>query len=111
LPEKLEIHHVLWTRADWSKKPIAKQVRQMGAFLVDVSHTNHRLLHASLRPPNVPEHDVLHQMRELALGGLVRVLEELNHPIVDHIEKQLIIINMDIEEAAYKLDTGDYSRE
>lgn len=83
----------------------------MGAFLIDVSHINHRLLHASLRPPKVPEHNVLYEMRELALGGLYRVIEELNHPIVDHIQKQLLIVSIDPEKAQYQIDTGDYKRD
>lgn len=83
----------------------------MGAFLLDVSHVNHRLLHASLRPPQVPEHEILYNMRELALGGLENVLEKLNHRIVDHIQKQIVIVRLDPEEAQYKLDTGDYERD
>lgn len=82
----------------------------MGAFLIDISHTNHRLLHASILPPDVPEHDVLYNMRELALGGLVAVINRLQHPIVDHIQRQMEIIRMDSEEAQYILDSGDYER-
>ena len=83
----------------------------MGAFLIDIHHENHRLLHAVLKPPHVPEHQILVDMRNLAVKGLESVLEGLNHPIVEHIDRQLTIVRLDPEEAQFKLDTGDYKIE
>lgn len=80
----------------------------MGAFLIDVHHENHRLLHASLEPPELPDHDTLYLMRDLALGGLTNVIKKLRHPIVEHIDDQLKIIELDKDEAEYILDNGLY---
>lgn len=104
-PEK---HHALWTRREWTEQPLARRVRQMGAFLIDAAHPNHRLLHASLRPPEVPDIDTLREMQTLAMGGLTNVLDNLNHPIVEHLENQLCIITIDPDTAMNRIDKGEY---
>lgn len=82
----------------------------MGAFILDAPHFNHRLLHASMKPPEKPEADTLRRMRELAPRGLLIVLNNIEHPIVEHIERQLEIINTDPIEAMQRIEEGDYER-
>lgn len=110
MSERLEKHHTLWTRHDWLQTPISKQVRQMGAFMLDIPHPVHRLLHASMRPPEVPDHETLLQMRSLAVRGLAVVVNKLQHPIAEHLDNQLTIITIDPEVAYDRLDRGDYER-
>jgi hypothetical protein len=105
-----EKHHSLWTRREWSESPLPRRVRQMGAFLLDAPYPNHRLLHASLRPPEVPDRDTLLHMQELAVRGLHTVIENVNHPITEHLHRQLAIIAIDPDEAMYRIDTGNYTR-
>lgn len=107
---RYEKHHMLWTRKDWLEIPISKQVRQMGAFMIDLAHPVHRLLHASLRPPEVPDHETLLEMRSLATSGLIVVINRLQHPIAEHLDQQLTIATIDPEVAQDKLDRGEYAR-
>lgn len=109
LNSRPERHHALWEKRQY-KSPLEKQVRQMSAFILDVPHFNHRLLHASMRPPEKPEPDTLRRMRELAPQGLLVVLNKIDHPIVEHIENQLEIININPVEAMTRIEEGDYSR-
>lgn len=108
MAERLERHHILWERRNWSQRPIAKQVRLMGAFLLDLTVINHRLLHASMTSPEVPDHDTLCRMRELAISGLNEVINKLNHPISEHIDTQLYIANLSHLEALERIDGGEY---
>lgn len=106
--ERVERHHTLWTRKDWSVIPISKQVRQLSTFVVDTFQPNHRLLHARMRPPELPEHEILVEMRGLAINGLQAVIERLDHPIVEHLEEQMSIITLNPTVAWRMIDTGLY---
>lgn len=105
-----ERHHMLWTRLDWQENPLAKRVRSMSTFILDAHHPNHRLLHASTSPPKVPDRETLQHMQELAPYGLGTVLARLEHPIVNHIERQLGILALPPAIALDKLETGLYER-
>lgn len=107
---RYERHHTLWARRDWIETPISKQVRQMSAFIIDLHHPVHRLLHASMRPPEVPDHETLVEMRGLATGGLSVVINRLHHPIAEHLDQQLTIATTDPYVAQDKIDRGDYHR-
>lgn len=108
--ERFEKHHMGWTRKDWLETPISKQVRQMPTFMIDLAHPVHRLLHASMVPPEVPDHETLLEMRSLAVQGLTVVINRLQHPIAEHLDQQLTIATIDPEVAQDKLDRGEYRR-
>lgn len=103
----MERHHTLWTRKEfYAVSPLSKQVRQLSAFILDVHQPNHRLLHAKIKPPEVPDHETLLEMRSLSVGGLSGVIKHLDHPIVGHFEQQLEIITLDPEVAWRMIDLG-----
>lgn len=103
----VERHHTLWTRREFcAVSPLSKQVRQLSAFILDAYQPNHRLLHARIKPPEVPDHAILLEMRGLSVGGLSNVINKLEHPIVEHIEQQLQIITLDPEVAWRMIDLG-----
>lgn len=104
-----ERHHTLWEKRQYTA-PIERRVRNMASFIIDVTRPHHRLLHASLVPPNKPEVEALREMEHLAIGGLEVVMNRLEHPIVQHLQSQLEIVSMPVEEAIDRLDTGDYWR-
>lgn len=106
--ERVERHHACWEKRAWVETPLQKQVRQLGAFILDVHQPNHRLLHARMRPPNIPDHGTLLEMRGLAVGGLELVMQKLDHPIVEHFEEQLRIITLDSDVAWRMIDSGTY---
>lgn len=106
---RYEKHHLLWTRAEWSRNALPKRVRQMSAFIIDVSYINHRLIHAMMMPPEVPRRPVLQDMERLALSGLPEVQKQIDEPITRHIGRQLLIASLD-ENIAYRL-LDDYSYE
>lgn len=105
-----EKHHMFWTRAEWNQRPLSKQVRTMATYIIDIPYANHRLLHASLAPPPVPDMDTLRKLREYAPEGLETAIAKIDHPIARHIGRQLLIATLDVEVAEELLDTGDFSR-
>jgi hypothetical protein len=110
MPGRYEKHHLLWTRADWSEHALPKRVRQMSAFIIDVAYTNHRLIHAMMQPPAVPERPVLLEMESLAVQGLIEVRNKIKHPITKHIGHQLLIASLDEDVAHKLLEDYDYKR-
>lgn len=105
-----QVHHMLWTRNEWCQAPLARQVRRMGAYLIDLENPVHRLLHASTVPPEVPDHETLQRMRSLATKGIRVVINGIDHPIAEHLDSQLIIATIDPAVAQSRLDRGDYRR-
>lgn len=103
---RFERHHALYSRGEWAKTPLSKQVRQMSAFIIECAYPNHRLLHISMKPPEVPRHETLLWMRHLALEGIDSVIKNIGHPIGEHLADQLTIVHMQPEEAQYILDRG-----
>jgi hypothetical protein len=101
---RYEKHHLLWTKAEWTKNPLPKRVRQMSTFIIDIAYPNHRLLHASMYPPKVPERSVLREMEQLAVYGLSEVQTQIDHPLMRHIGHQLIIAAMDEDEVWERLE-------
>lgn len=107
--DRVERHHALWTRKEfYTVSPLSKQVRQLSAFIIDVYQPNHRLLHARIKPPEVPDHETLLEMRRLSVGGIKNVIDTLEHPIVEHLEEQLRVITLNPEVALRMVDTGMY---
>lgn len=107
---RYEKHHLLWTRAEWSAKPLPKRVRQMSAFIIDVSYINHRLIHAMMEPPALPERPVLLEMEQLAVSGLNEVIKRIREPITRHIQQQLTIATMPEDNVYELLDDYGYDR-
>lgn len=107
---RYEKHHLLWTRAEWSSNALTKRVRQMSAYIIDVSYTNHRLIHAMMAPPAVPERFTLLEMEELAPQGLPEVQKRIRGPIITHIGRQLLIASLDENIAHRLLDEYSYER-
>lgn len=112
--EKLEKHHLLFTRAEWQRTPIGKQVRRLGTFMLYVPHMPHRVVHYLLDPPRVPDHDTLYEMRGLASEGLVAVINRLDHPIAEHLDRRMSILTISsdgaeeiILEAQRRRQSGD----
>jgi hypothetical protein len=64
-----------------------------------------------MRPPEKPNHRTLLEMQELAIGGLSVVMNKLDHPIVEHLEKQLSILAIPPDKAMHRIEIGDYRRE
>jgi hypothetical protein len=102
---------MLWERVKWQETPLSKRVRQMTTFMLDLYHPNHRLLHASTNPPELPDHETLLEMQELATNGLITVINRLEHPIAHHLDRQLSFATIDPAVAQDKLDRGEYRRE
>lgn len=105
-----ERHHMFWTKAEWNSRPISKQVRGMATYIIDVAYINHRLIHASLSPPPVPDIEILRQLRDNAINGLEYSVANIDHPIARHIGRQLLIASLDEDTAYEMLDTGDFSQ-
>lgn len=105
---RLEAHHLFWTRAEWNERPISKQVRKLACYIIDIPTINHRLLHATLTPPEVPDIQTLRDLREIAPMGLEIAQNEIKHPIIEHIGRQLLIATLDQDLAQDLLDTGEY---
>jgi hypothetical protein len=78
--------------------------------MIDLAHPVHRLLHASLVPPEVPDYETLKEMRSLAVSGLTVVINRLHHPIAEHLDQQLTLATIDPEVAQDRLDRGEYAR-
>lgn len=55
----------------------------------------------TLPPPEVPERDVLLEMR--AMGDYQTVIDNLDHPIAEHFAQQIEIITMPLEMALKQL--------
>lgn len=106
--DKLESHHLFWTRSEWSERPISKQVRKMATYIISISRTHHSLLHATMSPPEVPDIETLRTLRENAYLSLDDAISSIDHPIALHVERQLEIISMDIQQARDFLDSGNY---
>lgn len=82
----------------------------MSALILHIPYPNHRLIHASMEPPEKPDTETLAHMRELAFDGLYAVMNNLDHPIVEHLDKQMRIIGMDANVAMDKIEARDYQR-
>lgn len=80
----------------------------MAAFIIDAPYPNHRLLHASLRPPEKPKHDELIEFEHLAVQGLEVVLNRIESPTTKHLQSQLEILTIDPDEAMERVDTGEF---
>lgn len=96
---------MLWERASYTT-PLEKRVRSMAAFIVDAYVPNHRLLHASLRPPEKPSYGTLLDMSILAVDGLTAVINQMDDPIIDHFRSQLEILAIEPDEAMYRVDNA-----
>jgi len=96
---------MLWTRREY-RTNTEKKTRQHGAFIYRAATANHRLLHHELEPPVKPEPDALAEMRSLARFGLGEVMMWLEHPIVEHFDRQLSILTLDESVAMTRLRDG-----
>lgn len=92
----------------WNERPITKQVRNLSCYRIDVPQINHRLIHATLRPPEIPDIETLRDLREYAPMGLEKAIERINHPIVEHIGRQLVLATLRESVAMDLIDSGEY---
>lgn len=58
-------HHLLFEKPVWTATPMAKQVRELGSYVVGVRRAPHDYLHQTITPPQVPVRPVLDAMFEI----------------------------------------------
>ena len=100
---ELSQHHMLWERNKY-KTPLEKRVR--GLFIIATYNPNHRLLHLTMQPPDLPDTETLTEMKDMQ--NLYTIIEKLDHPIAEHLEKQLSILALPPEIAIYRLDRSGH---
>lgn len=97
-----------WERGTWRERSLAKQVRNLGTYSIELTGIVHRLVHDSIAPPAVPNTETLLEMRALAPYGLQTVMDRLDDPIVESFEHQLIVGSIAPARARQKIENGDY---
>lgn len=101
-------HHMLWERNQWNAEKLSKSVRNTAEFQIHLNQTVHRLLHAVIRPPRIPDTETLEQMRYYAPLGLTVVMNTIEHPIIEHFDRQLTVASVSPEVAQELLVTGRF---
>ena len=104
----LQRHHLNWSRTEWLERKLSKHVRNAPAYSIDLECAVHRLLHSVLEPPEVPDTETLIQMRDMGNCSIEEVMRNLDHPIVEHYEHQLIIASIAPARARQKLADRDF---
>lgn len=102
-----EGHHVMWPKADY-KMPLLKRVRNMGAYTIDATTWNHRLLHASMEIPPQPGIDLAYELQGLSVMGLETAISRLDCDLTKHMATQLEIVRMSPDEARERINTGEF---
>jgi hypothetical protein len=103
-------HHVWFTKREYTT-PIERQVRNMGAFILDVNAVDHKEMHVYVPPPPKPDHDQFHdlyrfmQEHQYTLSGT----EGLEWGIVWANDRRLYDIEESLTNQHYYL-SGDYRR-
>lgn len=101
-------HHLLWVRSNWNAEKLTKSLRANETFQMMLDQTVHRLLHAVIEPPEIPDISTLEEMRYCAPMGLVAVINTIQHPIVEHLDQQLTIATVCPEVAHDLLVSGRF---
>lgn len=58
-------HHLLFEKPAWTRTDSARQVRELGSYVIGVKRAPHDYLHQTIQPPQVPPKPVLDAMFEI----------------------------------------------
>ena len=98
-----QIHHMLWERKEWSESRLGRSLRNEPMFKLELFAPVHRLLHLQEDPIPLPEQAVLEEMESLKHLGLIGLVDCLDHPIANHLDKQMNYQYMPVTRAIKRL--------
>ena len=95
--ERLQRHHLCYTRREWLQYNISRQVRNHPTFSLFLAAPVHRYLHMTLLPPELPDFETLIEMRDMAKYGLDTVMDNLgDERMLQHLDTQLAFASIPV---------------
>lgn len=101
--EHPQVHHMLWERNEWNPSRLGRSLRNDPIFKLELFAPVHRLLHIQEDPIPLPEQSVLEEMESIRHLGLLGIIDCLDHPIANHLDRQMNYAYMPVTRAIKRL--------